>query len=53
MVIAVIDKKKIAISAGSSIVQTVVAGITTFILFKLILATIGSEKLGIWSGAGR
>lgn len=44
-----IDKKKIAMSAGSSIVQTVVAGITTFILFKLILATIGPEKLGIWS----
>ena len=44
-----IDKKKIAVSAGSSIVQTVVAGFTTFILFKFILATIGAEKLGIWS----
>lgn len=44
-----IDKKKLAVSAGSSIIQTVVSGVTTFILFKFILATIGAEKLGIWS----
>ena len=44
-----INKKKIAISAGSSIIQTVVSGITVFILFKYILKTIGPEKLGIWS----
>lgn len=44
-----INKKKIAMSAGSSIVQTLVAGLTTFILFKVILDTIGPEKLGIWS----
>lgn len=44
-----IDHKKIATNASSSIVQTIVAGITTFILFKLILLTLGSEKLGIWA----
>lgn len=36
-------------SASSSLMQTVVSGLTTFILFKFILATIGPDKLGIWS----
>ena len=44
-----IDKRKIALAAGSSITQTLVGGLTTFILFRYILETIGPEKLGIWS----
>lgn len=44
-----INKKKIAVSAGSSIAQIIVSGIATFVLFRLILETIGADKLGIWS----
>ena len=44
-----IDKRRITISAGSSIVQIIVSGITVFLLYRFLLETIGPEKLGIWS----
>ncbi|WDN88254.1 hypothetical protein BuS5_01222 [Desulfosarcina sp. BuS5] len=44
-----IDKRRITISAGSSIAQIIISGITVFLLYRFLLETIGPEKLGIWS----
>ena len=43
------DKKKIAVNAGSSILQVVVSGLTVFLLYRYLLETIGSDRLGIWA----
>lgn len=44
-----INKKRITINAASSIVQIIVSGIALFILYRMLLETIGPEKLGVWS----
>jgi O-antigen/teichoic acid export membrane protein len=44
-----IDKRRITISVGASIVQIIVSGITVFLLYRFLLETIGPEKLGIWA----
>lgn len=44
-----IEKKRIAFAAGSSIAQTVVGAIASFILLKYILDVLGPAQLGVWS----
>jgi O-antigen/teichoic acid export membrane protein len=43
------EKRHVLINAIVSILQTVAAGITLFILYRFLLKTIGVEQLGIWS----
>jgi O-antigen/teichoic acid export membrane protein len=44
-----IDKRRITINAGSSIIQIIVSGVTIFLLYRFLLETIGPAKLGIWT----
>ncbi len=44
-----VDKRRIAISAGSSIAQVIISGLTIFLLYRYLLEVIGPEKLGIWA----
>jgi len=44
-----VDKRRIAISAGSSVAQVIISGIVIFLLYRYLLETIGAEKLGIWA----
>jgi O-antigen/teichoic acid export membrane protein len=43
------EKRKILINAVMSTLQVLVVGGSLFILYKVLLKTIGVEKLGIWS----
>lgn len=47
--LSMIEKRKIAFAAGSSITQTIIGAITSFILLKYILDVLGPAKLGVWS----
>lgn len=44
-----LDKRRITINAGSSIIQIIVSGATVFLLYRFLLETIGPAKLGIWA----
>ena len=44
-----INKRRITINAGSSVVQIIISGITVFLLYRFLLETIGPAKLGIWA----
>lgn len=44
-----IEKREIALAAGSSITQTIIGAITSFMLLKYILDVLGAAKLGVWS----
>lgn len=44
-----IEKRVIALAAGSSIAQTILSAITSLILLKYILDVLGPAKLGVWS----
>ena len=44
-----IDKRRITINAGSSIIQIIISGFLVFLLYRFLLEIIGPEKLGIWS----
>ena len=43
------DKRRILINAVSSSIQVLVIGVVYFFLYKYLLKSIGSIKLGIWS----
>lgn len=44
-----INKRLITLNAASSVIQIVVSGITLFLLYRVLLNTIGAAQLGIWS----
>lgn len=44
-----VDKRRIVISAGSSVAQVIISGFTVFLLYRYLLEIIGPEKLGIWA----
>jgi len=45
----ILQKRQTLKNAIMSIVQTIIIGVTLFILYKFLLTTIGIEQLGIWS----
>ncbi len=42
-------KKQIALNAVVAVIQTLVSGITLFVLYRYLLDTIGIEQMGVWS----
>lgn len=44
-----IDKRRLLVNAGSSVVQIFVTGVTLFLLYKYLLEILGAEILGVWS----
>jgi O-antigen/teichoic acid export membrane protein len=46
---AMIQRKKIFRNAGAATVQVVVSGLVMFGLYRYLIATLGVERLGIWS----
>lgn len=44
-----LKKKKLAVSASSSILQVAISGLTVFFLYRYLLDTIGADRLGIWA----
>lgn len=43
------QKRRIFMNAAMSVLQTLVLGITPFVLYKFLLKSIGIEQVGIWS----
>lgn len=41
--------KRVFTNATFSVIQTIVSGITLFILYKFVIVKLGTEQLGLWS----